>query len=293
VRSGWDEAGGSAGFKRFIRDKEEAQDLIDETRLVRTVEDWQRAVDRVQRDLAEEPNSKKLLLQLGDTYRLGAAYADYREVYPKALECYRKAQAIDQADVTISERMEDIKIAELGHQIEELREKVKAGDASAKAKLDALETEYREFSLKSFEKRVKNRPTDAGLRWELAERYFAAGNFDEAVQQYQYSERNPKLRKQSLNRMGECMLKKGIYDLAIARFEDALKDVMLIGPIEKEILYNLGAAADAAGDSEKAEQAYKRIYETDIGFKDVAKKIEDIYRRRSSGSQKNPDAPKK
>ena len=288
--TGWDEAGGSGGFKRFIRDEEEAKDLQDEHRMVRTLEDWQRTIDRIQRDLAEAPDSKKLVLQLGDTYRDGADYQDYREVYAKARECYEKARELDKGDATIGERLEDIRIREFDRQIAGLAEK--AGDKPSpaqQAEMKELRKQRSKFALDAFINRVKNRPTDSDLRFQLGELYFRNGQMDDAVQQYQFAQRNPKLRKQALNRRGQCMMKKGISDLAIACFEEALKNVTLIGPVEKEILYYLGTAAETAGDTEKAEGAYKKIYETDIAFKDVAKKIEEIYRRRSTDGGSKSD----
>jgi len=275
TKSGWDKAGEKGDFKRYIRDEEDAQDLIDETRLIRTLEDWQRAVNRIKRGLEETPDSKRLMLQLADTYRSGDEYESYKVVFPLAKEWYNKARELDSADITIVERLEDLQIAEYDHEIEDLE-----GDESKKEQLEELKKARAEYSMKVYVNRVKNRPTDTNLRYSLAELYFRYDEIDLAMQQYQHAVRDPKLRRQSLNRLGRCLMIKGIYDMAIARFEDAVKGVIVIGPEEKDILYNLGNAAEASGDTEKAEDVYKRIYEVDISFRDVAQKIEDIYKKR-------------
>jgi tetratricopeptide (TPR) repeat protein len=287
VKSGWGEAGDKGAFKKFVRDAEKAQDLVDETRMVRTLEDWQRSVDRVKRDLAEDPNGKKLMVQLGDTYRDGAEYKGYREVYPTAREWYEKARTIDKADYTIVERLEDLQIREFDYQIAELKQQVsEKSDPGKRASIQQLEKQRGEYGLRVFIERVKNRPTDTSLRYELAQLFFRYNQIDHAMQQYQHAVRDPKLRRVSLNRLGQCLMRKGINDMAIARFEEAMQGVVVLGPEEKDILYNLGTAAEAAGLPEKAEGAFRRIYEADIGFKDVAQKIEDIYRRRTETQTK-------
>ena len=44
----------------------------------------------------------------------------------------------------------------------------------------------------------------------------------------------------------------------------------------KEILYNLGDLAAAEGSGEEARSFYARIYEVDIGYRDVAAKMEEF-----------------
>ena len=44
----------------------------------------------------------------------------------------------------------------------------------------------------------------------------------------------------------------------------------------REILYNLGAIAEAEGDTAEARAFYARIFEVDIGYRDVAQKMEGL-----------------
>jgi hypothetical protein len=46
----------------------------------------------------------------------------------------------------------------------------------------------------------------------------------------------------------------------------------------KEILYNLGAIAEAEGRTDEARERYARIFEVDIGYRDVAAKMEGFRR---------------
>jgi hypothetical protein len=47
----------------------------------------------------------------------------------------------------------------------------------------------------------------------------------------------------------------------------------------KNLLYGMGCAQEQLGNLEKAAELFKRIYETDIGFRDVSEKIENLYKK--------------
>ena len=76
--------------------------------------------------------------------------------------------------------------------------------------------------------------------------------------------------------MAGCFQKKGILDLARQEYDRALEACRGIDDRAKEILYNLGLISEADGDPEGARGAYVRIYEVDIGYRDVAEKMEQL-----------------
>jgi len=47
----------------------------------------------------------------------------------------------------------------------------------------------------------------------------------------------------------------------------------------KDILYALGEAHESKERFPEALNAYKRVFEIDIGYRDVSKKIEELYKR--------------
>jgi tetratricopeptide (TPR) repeat protein len=46
----------------------------------------------------------------------------------------------------------------------------------------------------------------------------------------------------------------------------------------KAIIYNLGLAYEEMNKPDEAVKQFKKIYEVDISYKDVAKKIEEAYK---------------
>ena len=65
-------------------------------------------------------------------------------------------------------------------------------------------------------------------------------------------------------------------DLAKREYGKALDAHPNVDERAREILYNLGAIAEAEGDSGEARSCYARIYAVDIGFRDVAAKMEQL-----------------
>ena len=44
-----------------------------------------------------------------------------------------------------------------------------------------------------------------------------------------------------------------------------------------ELTYTLGSVLEKMGKKEEAIEQFKKIYEVDVSFKDVAKKVDDYY----------------
>ena len=114
---------------------------------------------------------------------------------------------------------------------------------------------------------------------------FGAGRLDEAIQQLQYAQRNPKFRQSSILSIGKCFVASGKFDLGVDQLLLAKSEVPVMNDLKKEIIYELGGAYEKMGRTKEAIEEYKAIYMADSGYRDVSKKINDFYE-----SQKNPTA---
>jgi DNA-binding SARP family transcriptional activator len=65
--------------------------------------------------------------------------------------------------------------------------------------------------------------------------------------------------------------------MALDQLETASKELPVMDGTKKDICYELGQLAEAMGDRAKAADYYKQIYQVDIGYKDIAQKIEQVY----------------
>jgi len=117
------------------------------------------------------------------------------------------------------------------------------------------------------------------LRYDYGVLLFERDLFNEAIQQFQMAQRNPRNRVRSLYYMARCFKQKQQYDMAREQLEKAAAELTEMDDLKKDIFYQLGETLEAQGDIATAvNKYYKEIYQVDIGYKDVAAKIEQSYK---------------
>ena len=159
------------------------------------------------------------------------------------------------------------------------------GDAAATAALAANEKELADYRIQTTGNLVERYPNDYSFRYEYGSLLFAANRLDEAIQQLQYAQRNPKYRQAAILSIGKCFVASGKFDLGVDQLLLAKSEVPVMNDLKKEIIYELGGAYEKMGRTKEAIEEYKAIYMADSGYRDVSKKINDFYE-----SQKNPTA---
>jgi hypothetical protein len=68
-----------------------------------------------------------------------------------------------------------------------------------------------------------------------------------------------------------------MFDLAARTLQNAIKEKLFSTTRRKDLIYNLGCVLESMGKKEEAVEQFKIIYETDIGYKDVAAKVDAFY----------------
>ena len=101
--------------------------------------------------------------------------------------------------------------------------------------------------------------------------------FNEAIQQFQVAQRSARNRVKSLYFLGLCFKAKGQHDMAVDQLDAALKELLVMDATKKDVLYELGLIAELQGDIPTALGHFKQIYQADIGYRDVAAKVESGY----------------
>jgi tetratricopeptide (TPR) repeat protein len=122
------------------------------------------------------------------------------------------------------------------------------------------------------------------IRFELAEMLFKAGKINEAMPEFQKAQSNPNKRLQSMSYLGQCFARRGMNDMAARTLQNALKEKLAFDEEKKELIYALGSVLEKMGKPEEAVDQFKQIYEVDMGFKDVAEKVDAYYRSKESHS---------
>jgi tetratricopeptide (TPR) repeat protein len=145
------------------------------------------------------------------------------------------------------------------------------------AKLEQLKAEKMNFRVTECQKRVEKFPTDLAIRFEMGQLYFQAGKISEAIQEFQKSQSNPHKRLASMSYLAQCFARRKMYDMAARTLQTAIKEKVVFDDEKKDLIYNLGCVLESMGKREEAVEQFKLIYETDIGYKDVAAKVDAFY----------------
>lgn len=238
IARGWEERG---TYRGKILDEKQADLFEKEKRLIRSTEDRLMLIKDMEKHLSEQPENISIIKPLAELY------ASIEE-YDKALQLYKR---IKLPDPDIRKEVFNIKMIKLKDKPELQKQLI----------------------LEDTEARVKEFPTHLPLRYEMGTVYMEHGMLDRAIGEFQISVKDPKYRILSLNNLGLCFYKKGIYDLAINQFQKASSELHEWDEFKKEVIYNLGTVYEATGEKEKALTEYKKIYEQDISYRDIARKI--------------------
>ena len=120
-------------------------------------------------------------------------------------------------------------------------------------------------------------PNDYGARYTLANLYFEAGDYQNAIANYQQAQKNPKVRVAAITGMGKSLMARKMFDLAVAQFQSAKSELVGMDDTKKDVIYQLAQCYESMGKKAEAITEYKIIYSEDIGFRDVADKINAFY----------------
>ncbi len=284
IQEGWDKG---ETFHEKIRDRETAARLEQAQHIIRTADQASDAIERVKRDIEKKPDSPVLWAELGDLERR-------RGDYTASADAYQKAITLDPKNQLYFQKLMDVRLLKFDARIEEAQKAVEQepDNQALKDEVARIKAEREKFWLSELKRRVQERPTDMDLRYDMGMLYFKIGKINEATAEFQRVVRDPKHRINATAMLGKCFAAKGLDELAIGQFEKALAESTLVEERGKDIAYNLGILYEKVGNLAAAEDAYRKLFEVDIGFRDVAEKMENIYklrRQKESPSKSGPD----
>ena len=270
MAAGWEDAAGKKeGYRDLIANKEQAQSLDMKAKAVVAGSDADALIEEARARIEKEPNNLNF-------YRALARLLIQNKRFDEAVETLESARQVNAADPELDRALTNAKISAFEAKITELKA---AGDAAG---AENMEGEMNQFVFDDLSSRVQRYPNDLKLRYELGLQYFKYGYFDDAIGQFQMSQRSPKERVDSLYYLAMCFAQKGQRDMAIMQLEAANDQLAIMDDLKKKVVYALGKLAEEAGEIEKAFGYYKDVYGADIGFEDIQARMENIYKLRQA-----------
>ena len=244
-----------------IKDKDQALDLERTRRRQLTDEDWAHERERLEGQFAENPKDPELMLRLAEVH-------ERLKDFESALDFAERARQYKKDSYELACRIGDLRA-------KVLKKKVARADKDGNQELASrLERELADAEVADFQSRVEMHPGDASLRLQLGKRLMKRNELDAALAEFQKAHADPRVQRDARMGMAQCFQRKGYADLAKKEFLRVIEGVQEIDERAKEVLLSLGNIAEAEGKLDEARSYYARVYEVDIGYRDVAAKME-------------------
>jgi tetratricopeptide (TPR) repeat protein len=252
-------AAGITHSRDQIKDKEVARDLERSQRMHRSDDELQEDLRRLEARYADEP-TPETMIELADVH-------EKLKDPESALEWIERALSYKKDSFELAARAGDLRSKVMKKKI------AQAGKSGDDALATSLERELWTYEAADYNRRVELRPSDANLRLQLGRRLMRIDDFDGAMGQLQKAMSDPRTKREAQFCLAQCFQGKGFSDLARKEYQKALEGIVQVDDRAKEILYNLGVIAQGEGNAAEARGFFARIFEVDIGYRDVAEKM--------------------
>ena len=273
-KGNWEDKG---DFRDKLKDQDEAVALEQESRNVNDDDALLDLIDRAKIRVDQNPDDLSNYREIASSYR---KLGDYEQAvqwiqWGRQLDSGAADVAMEEAEsqYTLEWYVKDIETWEAA--LADDPENQEIIDYVAQLKEQEMNFRYHEAA-----RMVEKYPNDFGYQYKLGEILFDMGYVDDAIQPLQQGLRSPKNRVQCLIYLGLAYKQKNFFDMAAEQLQTAKDEVAQMDDQKKEIIYELGNCYEMDGQPDKAIAEYKQVYSADIGYRDIAQKIDDFYNNR-------------
>jgi tetratricopeptide (TPR) repeat protein len=269
-QGGYENAHAEGGtFRKLLKDVDQAERLERESRMVKDEATMATLLAEYEQRLENEPENVKLICNIAELH------AESGDFY-RSLQYYNLLDDIEGAkDAKIRRDIFLVAVKCFDQAIEDLDRNL-PDYAETRAK---YEQERDEFIMTDCKDRVEHYPTDMGLRYEYGELLFGAGRVQEAIAQLQRSQANPHYKIKGQLLISKCFSALGMKDLAVTGLQEAVNEKSVMDQEKKELIYTLGVVLEEMARYDEAIEQFKQIFAIDINYLDVAKRVEEYYKR--------------
>jgi len=258
---------GQGSYRDVLRNKEQAVALEQEGRIQKSEDMAENLITEYETRLRNEPKNLKLLRDLAELHT-------QKNQFNEALAYYEQLKRSDMGnDSSLDQAITNTKMRQFDQQITE----VNPFDPNHAELVAGLKEQKANFQLAECQKKMERFPTDMAIRYEMGVLYFQAGKYNEAAAEFQKAKNNPHKKIPAMNYLAQCFVKKKMYDMAARNFQTAIDEKPILDEEKKDLIYNLGSVLEMMGKKVEAIDQFKILYEADMGYRDVGKKVDDFY----------------
>jgi len=262
---GWEK---SEDFRDSLKNKEESSALESSAKVVKTAEAVAEQLALLHAQFEKEPQNVVLAKQI-------AELCETQGSLDHALQWFQFSHELTQkTDPVLEKAVFRLQCALLDQEWEQA--KAAGSDDSV---CDEILARKKSVVLEGAKDRVKRYPNDLQYRFELGEALIDNGGYKEAVPELQQALRQPSVRHRALNLLGVSYQKRKMLDLAAKQYALAASEIVAMDNVKKDAIYSLGVILEEMGKKAEALEEFKKIYEVDSQFRDIAERVEAAYQQ--------------
>jgi len=180
------------------------------------------------------------------------------------LEAYERS-----GTYSLKSRADEVRLRQLARQARALIAKARESKSdSDKQQARLAVMEQRQVMLEVYRERVANYPTDLRLKYKFAEALFESGDYDEAIPMLQAASVDPRSRARCQLLIGRSFFEKDNPSQSATVLREALDHYELTDDFSNELLYWLGRACEAEGNTLEAKAVYGKLLRQDYNYMD-------------------------
>ena len=272
----------TGGFRKNIRDADKQLKLEQEDSVAKTESTKDAIVQRTQKEFEERPDDLPTLEKYAKALMARGKGPDEL----KAMTLFNQAHKMT-GSFRFRKQAGEIQLMRARRSLEKLKAAAERHpeDTEAQEKLKKATDQFNKLQIDELRLQVENYPTDLSLKYNLGVNLFERGEYNDAIEQFQLAQNDPKIRRNVLNLMGKSFRALGGWeDAAITTYEQALDGITdenseLGMDIRYGLMDALAAKAKKDNDPQAAERADKiaaGIAIQQFNYRDVRDRREEI-----------------
>ncbi len=222
-------------------------------------------------EIRRNPAAIDAYLELADLLERDATVAEAEKVLAQAL-------AASGNDVKVQEHVEDRQLRWSRHKVMIAEKRLEAaGTAENRTLVERLRADQLRQEIDVYAARCARYPENVIWKYELAMRLKAAGNFTEAIRNFQEVLRDARRKGAVSLEVGECFQKIKQYQLAMQNYQAAVESLTEREPeLRKRALYRAGVLAAGLEDPDSARKFLSLLAAIDFNYRDVAQRLDKL-----------------
>ena len=226
-QGGYEDAGGKeGGFREMVKDMDKQRELEQEESLAGVGGSEDEVLDRAREQYLTSPGSPDVLNRYAQLLRKEGS----TESIKKAMKVYMEGfEATDEYRFRM--HAGDLEISLIRRSIDE---------ASDPTHRQELETQLIEKEVEEYSQRVERYPTDRTIKFKLGDISYRADDIGTAMECFQKSKDEPKLRTRSGHYLARCFAREGWHSEAVDEYRDTISNMDATErDLELDIRYDL------------------------------------------------------